>query len=97
MPINGELVPVSDYGLYKNITVDTLIKTGPGALVGVIVNSHTSGTLKMWDNTSAATTVIFNTITFGATERFMPFYGAKFTVGCYADIGGTVDLTIIYN
>lgn len=86
-----------DYSLYKNVTASALIETGPGTLQGVIVNSHTSGTLKFWDNTSAATTVIFNTITLGATERWIPFLGAKFTVGCFLTIGGTADVTVLYN
>lgn len=97
MPIGGELIPTSDYGYSKNITADTLLKSGPGAAVGVVINSHTSGTLKMWDALTATGAVLFNTMTFGASERFVPFFGAKFIVGCFADIGGTVDLTIVYN
>lgn len=82
---------------YKNIAASALVKTGSGVLVGIIVNSHTGGTVKLWDNTSAATTVIFNTITFGVGERFVPLYGANFSVGVYATIGGTADITLIYD
>ena len=82
---------------YTNITADTLIKTGPGKVYGVVVNSHTSGTLKLWDNTSAATTVITNTYTFTAGSQVVTFPDAiAFNTGLYADIGGTVDLTIIW-
>lgn len=81
---------------YVNITADTLIKTGAGQLYAVIINSHSSGTLKGWDNTSAATTVLFNTMTFAVGERWIPFFGATFGTGFYADVGGTVDLTILY-
>lgn len=97
MSIISALQPVSQYGLYANLTASALVKTGQGVVTGVVVNSHTAGTLKLWDNTSAATTVIFNTITFGAAERFIPFYGAKFTTGLFATIGGAADITIIYN
>lgn len=84
-------------GKYTNLSASALLATGPGVLVGVVINSHSSGTLKFWDNTSAATTVIFNTITLAAGERFVPLYGAKFTIGCYLTIGGTADVTVITN
>jgi len=84
-------------GKYTNLSASALIATGPGVLVGVVVNSHTSGTLKFWDNTSAATTVIFETITLAAGERWIPLFGAKFTTGCYLTIGGTANVTVITN
>lgn len=88
---------VRQAGRYTNISADTLIKTGAGVLYGFIVNSHTSGTLKLWDNTSAATTVICNTITFAAGPNFVVFpTGMQFATGLYADIGGTIDLTLIW-
>lgn len=86
-----------DYGLYKNVSASSLIETGIGTLQGVVINSHTNGTLKFWDNTSAASTVIFNTITLAASERYINLFGAKFTTGCYLTIGGTADVTVIYN
>ena len=82
---------------YKNITADTLIKTGFGQVAGFVVNSHTSGTLKLWDNTSAATTVITNTYTFPSGSQVVSFpEPISFNTGLYAEIGGHVDLTIIY-
>lgn len=86
-----------DGAKYRNITADTLIKTGSGTVYGVVVNSHTSGTLKLWDNTSAASTVICNTYTFPAGSSVITFPTAvEFYTGLYADVGGTVDITIIY-
>lgn len=83
---------------YKNITASELIKTGAGTISGIIVNSHTSGTVKLWDNTSAATTVICNTITFPAGSGFykMPA-DISFTTGLYVTVGGTLDCTIVYS
>lgn len=85
---------------YVNLTASGLVKTGAGVLEGIIINSHSSGTLKLWDNTSAASTVICNTITFSAVattgERFIPLFGAVFNTGLYATIGGTADITIVY-
>jgi len=86
-----------DYARYTNITSSSLIETGQGTLQGVVINSHSSGTLKFWDNTSAATTVIFNTITLGASERWIDFFGAKFTTGLFVTIGGTADITVLWN
>lgn len=97
MPIPSNIVTVAEYGLYKNLSASALVKTGIGVVAGVIVNSHTNGTLKLWDNTSAATTVLCNTITFNTGEHFIPLFGAKFTTGLFATIGGTADLTIVYN
>lgn len=87
---------LTDTGKYTNITSSTLIKTGSGTLYGFIVNSHTSGTLKLWDNTSAAGSVICNTITFAAGPNFITLpVGVSFYTGLYATIGGTADITII--
>lgn len=88
---------LTDAVKYANITADTAVKSGAGTFYGFIVNSHTSGTLKVWDNTSAATTVLMNTYTFaaGSSEHLFPM-GISFNTGLYADIGGTVDITILY-
>lgn len=83
--------------LYVNTTASVLIKTGPGNLVGMTVGSHTGGTVKFWDNTSAAATVLVNTMTLAAGERDMPFYGAKFNTGLFITVGGTIDVTVYYN
>ena len=93
----SKLEATHDYGLYKNLSASGLIETGPGTLQGVVVNSHSSGTLKFWDNTAGSGTVIFNTITLGASDRWIPLFGSKFTTGCYLTIGGTADVTVIYN
>jgi len=79
-----------------NLSASALVKTGYGCVIGVIINSHTSGTLKLWDNTSAAGTVLNNTITFSAEERYIALFGETFNTGLYATIGGTADITIVY-
>lgn len=81
---------------YKNLSASGLVKTGSGIVCGVVINSHTAGTLKLWDNTSAATTVLFNTISFAVGERYVPLYDANFNTGLFATIGGTADITILY-
>jgi len=40
---------------YKNLTASTQVKTGSGTLLGVVVNSHSSGTLRFNDGTTGTT------------------------------------------
>ena len=86
---------------YSNQTASALIRTGGGKVYGVIVNSHTSGTLKLWDSLSAAGTVICNTITFASGPGVYSFpsgnNGVDFYTGLYATLGGTLDYTIIFD
>lgn len=77
---------------YKNLTASALVKTGTGVLKGFYVNSTTAGTIKLWDNTSGATTVINNTIT--PAIGYHDLGDVAFTVGLYATIGGTLDVTL---
>lgn len=85
-----------DKNKYKNISASGLVKTGAGKVVGVVIGSHSSGTLKLWDALTATTPILVNTMTFGAAERFIPLYDAVFSTGLYATIGGTADITIVY-
>lgn len=86
---------------YRNLSASALLKTGTGTVSGIIINSHTSGTVKLWDNTSAAGTVICNTITFSVVattgERFIPLFDLAYTTGLYVTIGGTADITVVYS
>jgi WD40 repeat protein len=83
-------------GTYTEVTSSSLIKTGGGQLLGIFVASASNTpTIKLWDNTSGATTVLVNTFTPTAAA----FYSipVKFQTGLYITIGGTVDCTVIYN
>ena len=76
----------------RNLTSDTLVKTGEGDLLGIFVASSTSCTIKLWDNTSAATTVLVDTFSASAATWYpLPF---RFTTGLYLDISGTCALTV---
>lgn len=79
---------------YVNLTASALVKTGTGRLVGMYVNSTTSGTIKFWDNTSAAGGVINNTIT--PAIGYHDLGNANFGTGLYATIGATLDVTLYY-
>lgn len=80
---------------YKTLSASGLVATGDGVLIGILVSSSSSGTLKVWDNTSAATTVIVDTTDTITAPTFiaMPF---AFSVGCYVTIGGTAKITVAY-
>lgn len=83
---------------YLNGTTSQAIKSASGALYGIVVNSHTVGTMKLWDNTAGSGTVLLNTITFAAGPNFIPFpQGVTFNTGLFATVGGTIDYTILYS
>lgn len=79
---------------YSNRTSSALIKTGAGVLCGMYVNSTSSGTIKFWDNTSAAGTVINNTIT--PAIGYHDLGDVAFNTGLYATIANTLDVTLHY-
>ena len=81
---------------YKNLSASAQVNAGQGVAVGVVINSHSSGTLKLWDSLTATGSVLCNTMSFAVGERFIPLYNANFTTGLYATIGGTADITILY-
>lgn len=81
---------------YKNLTASGQVKSGFGCIEGIIINSHTGGTVKLWDSLSASGLVLVNTITFNVGEHFINLFDAGFDIGLYATIGGTADITIVY-
>lgn len=87
-----------DNTTYLNGTASQSVKAGPGQFIGIVVNSHTNGTLKFWDNTAGSGTVLLNTITFAAGPGFysLPGGGVGFNTGLFVTVGGTIDYTILY-
>ena len=79
---------------YANITTSTLITRGAGKLIGIFVASASSGTVKVWDQTSAATPVLVNTFSVAAATFYR--IPARFKNGLFVTIGGTVDCTVFY-
>lgn len=79
---------------YLNMTASALVRTGAGILVGMYVNSTSSGTIKFWDQTSAAVPVMNNTIT--PAIGYHNLGSTAFATGLYATIGGTLDVTLYY-
>lgn len=81
---------------YYNKTATGAVINGAGTVYGIIVNSNSSGTVKLWDALSATGSVILNTFTFpaGSTTYTFP-HGIEFYTGLYLTVGGTLDITIL--
>ncbi len=83
--------PIAGGDSYVNLSASALVKTGECHLIGIFVASSSGATIKVWDNTSAATTVLVNTFTaIAGTWYPLPF---KCKTGCYVTITGTADIT----
>lgn len=81
----------------KNISASTLVSTGPGTLVGITVNSHTSGIVGIADGTVFANgSLMHSSITLASGERTIDFSGERFSTGLFVQIGGTADITVRY-
>lgn len=82
----------------------TVIKTGNATLNGIMINSHSSGTIELRDgasvNPAVSATIRFGTMTLSAVattgERYIDFFGARFSTGIVLYAAGTVDLTVLY-
>lgn len=84
-------------GKYTNLSESAQIKATKGLVYGFIVNSHTSGKLKLWDNTAGSGTVLMNEFTFPSGSGVYTFPAPiDFNTGLYATISGTADITIIW-
>lgn len=86
-----------------NVQATKLVRTGAGSIAGIIVNSHSSGTLKLWNNTSAAVPVygeplIMDTWTFAAGPQVIMFPNPiRFDIGLFATVGGTLNCQLLLN
>ncbi len=94
--LSNDVVKTKSRSSYANISASTLIATGPGRIFGIFVASASNTpTIKIWDNTSAATTTLINTFT-PAAAAYYQLPGVEFATGLYVTIGGTVDCTVFY-
>jgi len=69
----------------------------PGTLVGLIIDDPGSnGTVKVWDNASAASGTGYGAPTKIATStQYIP-YGIQLANGAYIELGGSAKVTAIY-
>lgn len=80
-----------------NLTASGQLKASAGTIKGFYVSSHTSGTVKLWNNTAGSGTVLVNTITLAAGPQWVELGGLYGSTGLYATIGGTADITFAIN
>lgn len=78
------------------ITSSTLIKASQGVLLGYLITSTSSGTIKAYDSGTAATTttILHDTLT-PAAGQFLPCK-ISFSAGLYLVIGGTISFAAVY-
>ena len=87
--------PVNLGDKYLNLTGSVAAIAKRGYLFGVFVASSSSGTLKFWDNPTAASgAVMVNTFTPDLGWNPCPF---PFSTGLYVTVGGTIDCTLNFS
>ena len=84
---------VQQSGTPINLTSSGVVSLAGGTLLGYHVNSTSAGTIVLRNGSTSASAAITGTIT--PSVGFMPFCGS-FPTGCYATIGGTLDVTFIF-
>lgn len=83
-------------GKYLRLSASGQVKATAGLIAGFFVASNSSGTVKLWDDTTATGTVILNTFTIPAVGVYNFPVPIAFNTGCYATLGGTADITFFY-
>lgn len=84
---------VNQSGTPINKTSSSIVSSAPGSLIGYHVNSTTSGTIVFRSGTLSTSTAVSGTITPGTGFNAFP---GSFPDGCYATIGGTLDVTFFF-
>jgi len=75
----------------------TTVKTGPAGLYGIIVTASTSGTVTIYDNTSASGTVLFTKSALAVGEAItFACVGIAAKNGLHVVCGGTATVNILY-
>ena len=77
------------------ITGSKSVVTGTGVLIGILVSSSTSLTLKAWDSATAAGTVLFDTTAAITAPLYLPV-NMTFNTGVYITIGGSGSFVVVY-
>jgi len=71
-------------GVATPVTTSTLVQTGTGMLRGVSLRSTAGGTFDVYDNTSAAGTVICTVqLAANGSQTVVIPDGVRFGIGCY--------------
>lgn len=83
--------------LHLATAATTQVKTGPGMLHAIIVNTPISaGTIKLIDNTTGST-VNIGTMTHSGTIPYQLTYDLAFSTGLRIIASGNDDFTVVYS
>lgn len=88
----------SDFGKPTNITTatTTVVKTGPGVFVSIVINATTSGTITIYDNTAASGTKI-GTIAASALTGTTFGFLCQFTTGLTVVTSAADNITVVWS
>lgn len=80
------------------LTASGVIKAAPGTLKKLVINVHSSGVIRLWDNASAASGTSFGgQMTLNAGERIVEVGPVYFKNGIYLElVSGTANITPVY-
>lgn len=78
------------------LTASGVVKAAPGALLGVIVSSSSSLTIKLWDSATAASGTVLVDTTAAITAPAFLRLPVAFSTGCYATLGGTGSAAFVF-
>lgn len=87
------MTQVVEAGTPVNLTASGVVCSTAGNLIGFYVNSTSSGTIVIRDGASGSSTVVSGTITPAVGFHRFP---AGFGSGCYATLGGTINVTFFF-
>jgi hypothetical protein len=87
---------VRDFYKYSNIktATTTVVKSVPGALIALIVNGGTLGSITLYDNTAGEGTEI--AIIASPTAGMVLPYSAKLSTGLTVVTAAATNITVIY-
>lgn len=75
------------------LTSSGTVSIASGSLIGYNVNSTTSGTIVLSNGSTSGGTAVCGTIT---PDAGWNTFCAIFPTGCYATLGGTINVTFIF-
>lgn len=95
-PIN-DIITTYPFGhsyTYISTATTTVVKSGAGTLIGIVVNGGTTGTITVYDNTAASGTTpfVFDTTNAIASYRF----DVGFSTGCTIVTSAATKITAIW-
>lgn len=80
----------------KQLSADTIVKTGFGNLYSITISSTSSGTVTVYDGTSTGGVKIIDTLTPAAGATYFFPQGMQFDDGLFIDIANTISLTVTF-